>query len=99
MAQDVTKYVSACPTCARNKRSNKVAAGILNPLLTPGHPWSHVSLDFVTGLPTLEGYTVTLTVVDQFSKLVHFIPGPNLPTAKVFLQQVVCLHDFPVDVF
>uniref|UniRef100_A0A3Q2DRC9 DUF4939 domain-containing protein n=1 Tax=Cyprinodon variegatus TaxID=28743 RepID=A0A3Q2DRC9_CYPVA len=44
-------------------------------------PWSHISLDFVTGLPLSQGKAVILTIVDRFSKAAHFVPLPKLPTA------------------
>lgn len=63
--------------------------------------WSVISLDFVTGLPPTEGNTTVRTVVDRFSKMVHFIPLPKLPsakeTAKVLMSQVFRLHGFPRD--
>lgn len=34
-------------------------------------PWSHMSLDLVTGLPSSEGNTVILTVVDCLCLQVH----------------------------
>ncbi len=37
------------------------------PLPVPRHPWSHLALDFVTGVPASEGNTVALTIVDRFS--------------------------------
>ncbi|KAI3353833.1 hypothetical protein L3Q82_005048 [Scortum barcoo] len=65
-------------------------------------PWSHISLDFITGLPPSHGHTVILTVVDWFSKMVHFVPLPKLPSAKetteLMLTHVFHLHGLPVDV-
>uniref|UniRef100_A0A9J8AF28 Uncharacterized protein n=1 Tax=Cyprinus carpio carpio TaxID=630221 RepID=A0A9J8AF28_CYPCA len=65
-------------------------------------PWSHIALDFVTGLPPSRGNTVVLTVVDRFSKAAHFIPLPKLPSAKETAQVVVDhifrIHGLPVDV-
>lgn len=54
---------------------------LLQPLPMPGRPWSHISLDFITGLPPLAGNTTILTTVHQFSKAAHFIALPELPTA------------------
>ena len=68
----------------------------------PHRPWSDISLDFVTGLPPSKGNTTILTVVDRFSKMVHFIPLPKLPSAKgtaeAVLLNVFRIHGFPRDV-
>ncbi|KAI3365323.1 hypothetical protein L3Q82_010413, partial [Scortum barcoo] len=73
-----------------------------SPCLCPRRPWSHVSLDFVTGLPPSHGHTAILTVVDRFSKMAHFVPLPKLPSAKetteLMLTHVFRLHGLPVDV-
>ncbi len=59
-------------------------------------------MDFVTGLPPSSGNTVVLTVVDRFSKAVHFIPLPKLPSARetavIVLDHVFRIHGLPVDV-
>lgn len=59
---------------------------------------SDISLDFVTGLPPSKGNTTILTVVDKFSKMVHFIPLVKLPSAKEMAEIVLmcsgCM-DFP----
>uniref|UniRef100_A0A3P9M8J2 Integrase catalytic domain-containing protein n=1 Tax=Oryzias latipes TaxID=8090 RepID=A0A3P9M8J2_ORYLA len=65
-------------------------------------PWSHVALDFVTGLPSSRGNTTILTVVDRFSKAVHYIPLPQLPsateTAKLLVHHVFRLYGLPTDI-
>lgn len=99
---DVQDFVKACPTCSQNKTISRSPAGLLQPLPVPKRPWSHISMDFVTGLPPSEGNTVILTVVDRFSKMAHFIPLPRLPTAKktaqVVMEQVFRIHGLPRDV-
>jgi len=37
-------------------------------------PWAHISADFITKLPLAQGYNSILVVVDQLTKIVHFIP-------------------------
>ena len=102
MEKQVREYVAACPVCARNKVSRQPPAGLLQPLPVPHRPWSDISLDFVTGLPPSDGNTTILTIVDRFSKMVHFVPLPKLPSAKetaeVLLHHVCRLHGFPKDV-
>ena len=91
-----------CPQCNQNRTSRRPAAGFLHPLPVPQRPWSHISLDFVTGLPTSKGHTAILTVVDRFSKMVHFIPLSKLPsvkeTAELVLQNIFRLHGLPTDI-
>lgn len=76
--------------------------GLLQPLPVPSRPWTHISVDFVTGLPNSAGNTVILTIVDRFSKMAYFVPLSKLPTAKdtaqLLVQHVFGLHGLPVDV-
>ena len=76
------RYVAACDICARCKVSRTPPAGLLHPLPIPTRPWADISLDFVTGLPSSDGSTTILTLVDRFSKMVHFVPLPKLPSAR-----------------
>ncbi|KAL0171008.1 hypothetical protein M9458_035604, partial [Cirrhinus mrigala] len=64
MARDARRFVAACPICAAGKGSNRPPAGLLQLLSVPSRPWSHIAMDFVTGLPPSNGKTVVLTVVD-----------------------------------
>ena len=102
LEEDVQGYFNVCPVCNQNKTSCHLQAGFLHPLPVPHRPWSHISLDFVTGLPTSKGHTVILTVVDRFSKMAHFIPLSKLPsakdTAKLVLQHIFGLHGLPTDI-
>ncbi|KAK7887001.1 hypothetical protein WMY93_026622 [Mugilogobius chulae] len=102
MNSDTREYVSACSVCARNKSSHRAPAGFLRPLPIPQRPWSHIAVDFVTGLPPSGGNTTILTVVDRFSKSVHFIALPKLPsaleTADLLVLHVFRLHGIPLDI-
>lgn len=102
MTKDTKEFVSACSVCARSKSSHQTPAGLLRPLPIPRRPWSHIAVDFVTGLPPSEGNTVILTIVDRFSKTVHFVPLPKLPsaleTANLLVLHVFRLHGIPQDI-
>ncbi len=102
MATDVRTFVAACTVCARNKSSHRSPAGLLQPLPIPPRPWSHIAVDFVTGLPPSEGNDTILTIVDHFSKAVHFVPLPKLPsaleTANLLVTHVFRLHGIPQDI-
>ena len=96
---DTREFVAACDVCSRSKASHRPPAGLLRPLPIPGRPWSDVALDFVTGLPTSRGNDTILTLVDRFSKMVHFVALPKLPsaaeTADLLVKHVVRLHGIP----
>ncbi|KAJ8402920.1 hypothetical protein AAFF_G00362340 [Aldrovandia affinis] len=102
MERDVREFVAACTICARNKVSQLAPSGLLRPLPVPHRPWSHIALDFVTGLPSSNGHTVILVIVDRFSKAAHFIALPKLPsaleTARLMMDHVFRLHGLPQDV-
>ncbi|KAI2656613.1 Transposon Tf2-9 polyprotein [Labeo rohita] len=102
IVRDVRRYVASCPVCAQSKSSNSPPAGLLRPLPIPSRPWSHIALDFVSGLPSSAGNTVILTVIDRFSKAAHFIPLPKLPSAKetalTVFDHVFKIHGLPSDI-
>uniref|UniRef100_A0A3P9JLW6 Integrase catalytic domain-containing protein n=1 Tax=Oryzias latipes TaxID=8090 RepID=A0A3P9JLW6_ORYLA len=68
----------------------------------PSRPWSHIAVDFVTGLPLSQGHTVILTVIDCFSNAAQFIPLPQLPsameTADALVHHVFRHHGVPSDI-
>ncbi|KAI3361705.1 hypothetical protein L3Q82_002064 [Scortum barcoo] len=102
MEADIRGFVQACTVCARGKSSHQPPSGLLQPLSVPGRPWSHIALDFVTGLPPSNGKTVILTIVDRFSKAAHFVAPAKLPTARetadLLANHVVRLHGIPRDI-
>ncbi len=51
MQRDVMCFVAACAVCAQNKEPRTHPHGLLHSLPIPTRPWSHISLDFITGLP------------------------------------------------
>ena len=56
----------------------------------------------MSGLPDSKGNNTILTVVDRFSKMVHFVALPKLPsaaeTADPLISQVVRLHGIPQNI-
>uniref|UniRef100_A0A8C6PF46 Gypsy retrotransposon integrase-like protein 1 n=1 Tax=Nothobranchius furzeri TaxID=105023 RepID=A0A8C6PF46_NOTFU len=102
LTRDVKEFVTACHICAQSKPSRRPPAGLLRPLPVPHRPWSHVAMDFSTGLPESNSYSVLLTIVDRFSKMTHLVPLKKLPTAKelstVIAREVFHLHGLPCDI-
>ena len=95
----VRDFVRSCATCQRNKTDTLHPAGLLQPLPVPSRVWADIAMDFVEALPKVHGKSVILTVVDRFSKYVHFIPLGHPYTASSvahsFFHNIVRLHGFP----
>ncbi|KAF7839024.1 Transposon Ty3-G Gag-Pol polyprotein [Senna tora] len=83
---DVLKWVMEC-------------LGLLQPIEIPRKPWSVVTMDFITALPSSSGFTVILVVLDKLTKVAHFgaLKGGYTASkvAAKFVEIVVKLHGFP----
>jgi len=74
MRRDVERFVVCCTTCQKAK-SRLNPHGLYMPLPVPSIHWTDISMDFVLGLPrTKRRRDSIFVVVDQFSKMVYFIP-------------------------
>ena len=102
MREDVVNFVAACSVCTQAKVPHQSPQGLLQPLPIPHRPWSHIALDFITGLPPSHHHTIILTIVDRFSKAVHFVPLTKLQsaseTAQLLITHVIRLHGIPRDI-
>lgn len=56
-------------------------------------------MDFIEGLPKVNGKSIILTVVDRFSKYAHFIalghPYSASSVDRAFFDEIVRLHGIP----
>jgi hypothetical protein len=99
MKQDVHEFVQQCATCQQAKHELCKYPELLQPLPTPQHSRIDVSMNFIEGLLSSNGYIVILVVVDRFTKYSHFLPIKHPYTAtsitQVFLDNVVKLHVIP----
>jgi len=96
------KYVKTCLTCQQNWTLNKKQAGLLQPLPIPEGPWANVSMDFMVSLPPSRGLHAIMVVVDQLSKMAHFIPIKDEATAqeigRLFFTHVFKHHGLLKDI-
>ncbi|QRW17323.1 Retrotransposable element Tf2 protein [Rhizoctonia solani] len=62
-------------------------------------PLGRYCLHMIVGLPISEGFDAILTVIDQFSKMVHFIPTQStasaIDIANLFITYIWKLHGLP----
>jgi transposase InsO family protein len=97
--KDIRSYIRVCDICQRNKVENIHPAGLLQPLPIPSQVWTEVSMDFIGGLPILQGKDVIMVVIDRLSKYAHFIPLTHPYTARtvaqLFLDQIFKLYGLP----
>ncbi len=68
MKKDVETYVRACETCQQTKSSTQAKAAPLHPNAILSQPWTHISIDMITGIPKSNGYDAIIMIVDRFSK-------------------------------
>jgi hypothetical protein len=61
--------------------------------------WVDISINFIKGLPKVHEKSIILTIVDRFSKYMHFIalshPYTAASVANAFFEGIVRLHGFP----
>ncbi|KAL0195066.1 hypothetical protein M9458_008638, partial [Cirrhinus mrigala] len=102
MARDVRQYIQGCKECAMSKSPRHLPAGKLHPLPVPNRPWSHLGVDFMTDLPSSDGNTCILVIIDRFSKFCCLIPLKGLPTAletaETLFNHVFRYYGIPEDI-
>ncbi|KAI7809155.1 hypothetical protein IRJ41_000814, partial [Triplophysa rosa] len=85
--RDIEGLVRDCEPYLLSGKSGQPVPTPLQPVPWPSRPWEHLQLDIL---------------VDRFSKAVHFVPLPKLPsareTAQLMVDHVFRLHGLPVDV-
>ena len=73
MRFDIAKFVVECDTCQRNETLSATPAGLLQPIPLPLQVWEEITMDFIEGLPKVDGSSTILVVVDRLSKYAHFL--------------------------
>ena len=93
------RYIEGYDTCQCNKNHTEQPAEKLMPNSIPEKLWMHISADFITKLPLVQGYDSILVVVDWLTKIVYFIPTTEKTSAeglvRLFRDNVWKLHGLP----
>ena len=96
---DVLQHVRACTVCQQNKSEHTLPAGLLQPLPIPEHKWESISMDFITGLPRVNGRDCIFVVVDRLTKYAHFFAIPSdlqaAQVANLFFREVFRRTGYP----
>lgn len=99
MKKTVETFVRECPICQITKSEHVHIPGLLNPLEIPDMAWSHITMDFIEGLPTSKGKNVILVVVDRLTKYAHFLamshPYTVEDVVEIFMDNIHKLHGMP----
>ncbi|SJL15199.1 uncharacterized protein ARMOST_18685 [Armillaria ostoyae] len=97
--KDVEAYVKGCETCQRTKSNTQAKSAPLHPNAIPTEPWTHISVDMVTGLPDSNGHDALLVIVDRFSKAIILVPcNVELSAAgwaRILRDHVYARHGMP----
>ena len=100
MYKDVDNWVRSCVSCAQRKtHRHKVIAPMVT-MKVPG-PFERVSVDVLGPLPiTVSGNRYVLCFTDHCTRWPILVPLPEISAAtvaRVFFEQVICVHGCPVE--
>ena len=99
VTREVKQYVEGYDACQHNKNRTQPPAGKLMPNSIPEKAWTHISADFITKLPLAQGYDAILVVVDQLTKMAHFVLTTERTSteglARLFRDNIWKLHGLP----
>jgi hypothetical protein len=86
-------------TCQQNKFEHTHPTWLLQPPPIPEKKWESISMDFITGLPRVQGRDCIFLVVDRLTKFAHFFAIPieykATQVADLFFREVFRVHGFP----
>ncbi len=99
MKKDVETYIRSCEMCQQTKSSMQAKAAPLHPNAIPSQPWTHISVDMITGLPKSNGYNAIIMIVDCFSKeIIPVACSTELSSegwVKILCDEVYSKHGMP----
>lgn len=108
MRKMVTRVVTECDVCIRNKAARHAPYGKLKSPDTPDQPWKSIAWDFVVKLPiskepvTHVAYDSILVITDRLTKYAYFVPYKEATNAEdlayTFLKIVVANHGTPEEI-
>jgi hypothetical protein len=68
------RHISECVTCQQNKLEYTLPAGLLQLVPIPEKKWESISMEFIRGLPKVQGKDCIYVVVDRLTKFATSMP-------------------------
>jgi hypothetical protein len=100
MHKQIKEYVQVCLVYQKNKAEHAPYPSLLEQLPVADMAWTHISMDFIEGLPKSSGKDVILVVVDRFTKYANFLalshPFTVQDVITIFIDNIFELHGPPV---
>lgn len=97
------RYTNGYKSCQQVKPGTQNLFGTLEPLPILVGAWTDNSYDLITGLPLSIRFYSILTMIDQLTNMVHFIPCIETMESKkpsdLMTQNVWNLHGTPKKIF
>eukprot|EP00253_Pinus_taeda_P029107 PITA_29107 len=81
LKEDILQHIQECDICQRNKGEMSHLAGLLQPLPISEGKWESISVDFITGLPMVQGKDCIFVVVNRLTN------DSKAPRAKIWIQE------------
>jgi hypothetical protein len=99
LKKDVMRHINKCVTFQQNNSKHALPSGLLQPLPIPEKKWKSISMEFIIGLPKVQGKDRIYVVVKKLTKFYHFYAIPTEYSAvqviELFFKDVFRLHGFP----
>jgi hypothetical protein len=96
------RHISDFLSFQQNKSEHTLPAGLLQPLPIPDQKWESISMEFITGLPKVQGKDCIYVVVDMLTKFAHFYAILTEYNAvqvdDLFFREVLKLHGLPKNI-
>jgi hypothetical protein len=102
MWKTVKDYVTIYDIFSCSKAPRHRPYGLLYPLPILKKPWSLISMDFITDLPSSKAFDSIFMVVDRPMKMAHFMPYNKMVTSeetmRLFIDNIYKYHGLPEDI-
>lgn len=100
LKKTVEMFIRECPVCQITKVEHIHIPGLLNPLEVLDMAWTHITMDFIEGLPKSKWKDAILVVVDRLTKYAHFLalshPYSVEQVVEIFMNNIHRLHGMPM---